>query len=121
MVPTVHRSHRGRLLRSRGLIVVASVLVVGLLQPVSAGATAATSPTAAQDSPSTTESDPTDAMSEAVGGGTRVEDLSQRTETVSTYANPDGTWTTEESPLPFRVQDDAGDWHEIDTNLVQRD
>lgn len=65
-----------------------------------------------------------DAVSAAVTArttGRRVEDVSQRTETTSVFANPDGSWTAESAPEPVRVQDDAGDWHPVDTSLVQRD
>jgi hypothetical protein len=50
-----------------------------------------------------------------------VEDLSQRSETGQVFANPDGTWTSEEAPGPVRVQDDAGAWHDTDLTLVERD
>lgn len=61
------------------------------------------------------------AMVSARVSGHRVEDLSQRTETTQVFANPDGTWTSEEAPGPVRVQDAAGGWHDIDTTLVERD
>jgi len=53
--------------------------------------------------------------------GHRVEDLSQRTETVQVFANADGTWTSEGTTEPERVQDDAGDWHALDTSLKPAD
>ncbi|MGN6132263.1 MAG: DNRLRE domain-containing protein, partial [Nocardioidaceae bacterium] len=57
-------------------------------------------------------------MSTARVMGHRVEDLSQRTETVRVYANPDGTWTSETASEPESVRDAAGTWHDIDTTLV---
>jgi RHS repeat-associated protein len=52
--------------------------------------------------------------------GERVEDLSQRTSTTQVFANADGTWTTEQSAGPVRVQDPGtGEWGSIDTTLVE--
>jgi len=48
-----------------------------------------------------------------------VEDLSQRTESTSTFVNPDGTWTTEDHGSPIRVMQD-GDWHDVDLDLVKQ-
>ncbi|HTY72031.1 MAG TPA: hypothetical protein VMI11_06345, partial [Actinomycetes bacterium] len=48
----------------------------------------------------------------------RVEDTSQRTEVSQTFANPDGTVTTETNQLPVRVQASDGSWQAIDTTLV---
>lgn len=59
-------------------------------------------------------------MITAESSGVRVEDIAQRTETSQTFANPNGTWTTEFSPEPQQVVDDAGAWHPIDTTLVER-
>jgi len=49
----------------------------------------------------------------------RVEILSERTETSSTWANPDGTLTTELSSGPVRFRDHAGAWRDIDVTLEQ--
>ena len=65
-----------------------------------------------------------DAMSASVTArvtGRQVEDLSKRSETTQVFANPDGSWTNETADGPVRVLDDAGEWHDIDTTLVQRD
>jgi RHS repeat-associated protein len=51
--------------------------------------------------------------------GSRVEILSERTETSSTYANPDGTLTTEQYAGPIRFRDGAGSWRDIDLTLEQ--
>ena len=48
----------------------------------------------------------------------RVEDPSQRDAMSSTFANPDGTWTTEVSPVPVNYRDDQGRWQPIDNRLV---
>lgn len=49
--------------------------------------------------------------------GSRVEILSERTETTSTYANPDGTLTSDIASGPVRVKTPSG-WQDIDTTLV---
>ncbi|MGW0703451.1 DNRLRE domain-containing protein [Streptomyces sp. NPDC002867] len=49
--------------------------------------------------------------------GKRVEALSERTETSSTWANPNGTLTTETASGPFRVKE-GGEWKQLDTTLV---
>ncbi|MEV5937089.1 RHS repeat-associated core domain-containing protein [Streptomyces sp. NPDC052079] len=52
--------------------------------------------------------------------GKRVEALSERTETSTTWANKDGSLTTELSAGPIRFQDGttAGDWRDVDLDLV---
>ncbi|WP_330304797.1 MULTISPECIES: DNRLRE domain-containing protein [unclassified Streptomyces] len=49
--------------------------------------------------------------------GERVELTSQRTESSTVYANPDGTLTAESYAGPIRVKDDGGTWQAIDTDL----
>lgn len=48
----------------------------------------------------------------------RVEDLSQRTESERTFANPDGTLTTEQFGDAVRIERD-GEWVDVDYDLVQ--
>jgi RHS repeat-associated protein len=53
--------------------------------------------------------------------GRRVEALSARTETSTTWANKDGSLTTELTAGPTRFRDEAtGKWRNVDLNLVQR-
>lgn len=47
----------------------------------------------------------------------RVEVTSERTESTTTYANADGTLTTEAKTQPFRIRRD-GEWIPVDTTLV---
>lgn len=61
------------------------------------------------------------AMVTARAQGSRVEDLSQRSEFGQVFANPDGTWTSELESDPVRVRDERGVWHGVDTTLVERD
>ncbi|MEU4268207.1 DNRLRE domain-containing protein [Streptomyces sp. NPDC026092] len=53
----------------------------------------------------------------AVLGGQRVEALAERTEVASTWANPDGTLTTETASTPVRIKE-AGVWKRLDTTLT---
>ncbi|NUW36777.1 DNRLRE domain-containing protein [Nonomuraea sp. SMC257] len=50
--------------------------------------------------------------------GTRVEVDSEKTDSSSLWANPDGTFTLETFPGPVRVKD-GGTWRPIDTSLVR--
>ncbi|MGW4698955.1 DNRLRE domain-containing protein [Streptomyces sp. NPDC004285] len=49
-------------------------------------------------------------------GGRKVEALAERTADSTTWANPDGTLTTETASAPFRVKE-AGVWKRLDTTL----
>ncbi|MGW0955774.1 polymorphic toxin-type HINT domain-containing protein [Streptomyces sp. NPDC002545] len=52
--------------------------------------------------------------------GKRVEALSERTETSTTWVNKDGSLTTELTAGPVRFTDEAtGQWREVDLDLVQ--
>lgn len=51
--------------------------------------------------------------------GKRVEALSERTETSTTWVNKDGSLTTEMTAGPVRFRDDAtGDWRDVNLDLV---
>ena len=47
----------------------------------------------------------------------RVEVLSDRTATAATFANPDGTFTSEINPHAVRVQNPNGSWSPVDSTL----
>ncbi|MEW1902297.1 DNRLRE domain-containing protein [Streptomyces sp. NPDC086147] len=52
--------------------------------------------------------------------GKRVEALSERTETSTTWANPDGTVTTDAASGPVRFRDRAtGSWRDVDVALTK--
>ncbi|TDO48499.1 RHS repeat-associated protein [Kribbella sp. VKM Ac-2527] len=51
--------------------------------------------------------------------GTRVEVESMRTETSSTWSNPDGTMTTDAHAAPIRFKGTTGAWRDIDLTLQQ--
>ncbi|MEW2131462.1 DNRLRE domain-containing protein [Streptomyces sp. NPDC005435] len=57
----------------------------------------------------------------AAASGERVEVADLRTESSTTFVNPDGSVTVESSTGPVRVKDDEGSWHDVDTTLVHRD
>ncbi|MCB5180393.1 ricin-type beta-trefoil lectin domain protein [Streptomyces antimicrobicus] len=60
------------------------------------------------------------AQAKASGRPTAVDRLT--TESSQTFANPDGTLTTDTTPVPQRVKDAAGNWRGIDATLrVQAD
>jgi hypothetical protein len=57
--------------------------------------------------------------------GSRVEVVAERDEFSSTFANPDGTMTTETSTAPMWFPDaaagpDQGGWRRVDLDLVER-
>lgn len=58
------------------------------------------------------------AMSTAREVRHRVEDLSARTPSSSTFANPDGTWTTESAAAATRAPSGSG-WAAIDSTVVK--
>ncbi|MGW1067145.1 DNRLRE domain-containing protein [Streptomyces aureus] len=62
-----------------------------------------------------------DARRRAAAFGERVEVVSLRTESSTTFVNPDGSVTVESSTGPIRVKDEDGTWHRVDTTLVHRD
>lgn len=108
---------------------VVAALVVSLLG-AAPGAVAA--PTSVDEPAAAAQASPADglegrpdsvsAMVTAQMVGERIEDLSQRTEEASVFANPDGTWTLEESSEAFRVEDvETGEWNDLDPALVERD
>ncbi|MFF3454539.1 DNRLRE domain-containing protein [Streptomyces sp. NPDC002730] len=53
--------------------------------------------------------------------GERVEVTALRTESSTTYVNPDGSVTEESTTGPTRVKDEDGAWRDVDTTLVHRD
>jgi len=57
------------------------------------------------------------ALAAARAQGSRVEALSDRTEFSQTFANPSGTMTLEQSPVPVRVHRPDGSWAPVDTTL----
>ncbi|MEU9144030.1 hypothetical protein, partial [Streptomyces sp. NPDC048349] len=50
--------------------------------------------------------------------GKRVEALSERTETTTTWVNKDGSLTSEVAAGPIRFKDAAGQWRDVDVDLT---
>ncbi len=111
-----------RPVRVAAFVATATLALTGIEATTAATAGAATGVAAADGSAENTSTRPdsVSAMVTARATGKRVEDLSQRAETELVFANPDGTWTSEADSEPTRMQDEAGEWHDIDTTLVER-
>ncbi len=95
--------------------IVAALLTITMLP---SGASAADP--AADDTPDTKVKERPDrvsAMSTAQAQKSRVEDLSARTPTTSSYANPDGSWTLDTYTAPIRTKGAGGDWVDLDPEL----
>ena len=82
---------------------------------------AAVTPRAASEAPPPPQQTREEAQKAARRSGQRVKVLDLTTETEQTWANPDGSWTTETATGPERVKGSDGAWHPIDTRLVERD
>lgn len=88
--------------------------------PQAAPALAATPAAASSGAALLARPDLPSAQSAARIEGTRVLIESETTETSKTYAEPNGTLTTESNPVPVRVRQGDG-WIDIDPTLVARD
>jgi RHS repeat-associated protein len=103
--------------------VVAGVLAVGLVAQVLGVPTAVAQqhqqPTSPAAAPVAERPDRPSALLTARVQRSRVEIASERTETSSTYANPDGTLTTQQYTGPIRFRDRAGNWRDIDVTWEQ--
>ena len=102
----------------RGLVCASAVaLGVTVVQVVDPAPAVAAPPTA----PETVSSRP-DVVSAGVSAraqGARVEVESLRTETSSTWANPDGTMTTQAHASQQRFKNAKGKWVEVDLSLTE--
>jgi RHS repeat-associated protein len=69
-----------------------------------------------------TAPDVVSARVQALATGSRVQVLSETTETSQTWVNPDGTFTTESTGGPARIADESAPngWRELDFTLVER-
>ncbi|MEV0961862.1 RHS repeat-associated core domain-containing protein [Streptomyces sp. NPDC049910] len=96
-------------------------MTVTLLDGASAAAAPPPQAPAAPKKPAATQAaDIPSARVAARLSGKRVEALSERTETSTTWANKDGSLTTELTAGPVRFLDDttAGGWRDVDLDLV---
>lgn len=106
-------------LATAALMVVEAAIVVGTTGQ--AVALASQQPAAVDTTPYPTEAaDLASAMVAARLSGKRVEALSERTESTTTWANPDGTATSDSASGPVRFRDKAtGAWRNIDVDLTK--
>lgn len=88
--------------------------------PVVASSAAAAEPDDTVGAGPLVRPDRVSAMVTARAAGKRVEDLSQGDAFTKVFANPDGSWTSETTPGPQRVRDDAGEWVGVDLTLVEQ-
>lgn len=98
----------------------ALALSVTLIDGTSAAIAAAPqAPTAQKNAAATQAADISSARVAARLLGKRVEALSERTETSKTWANKDGSLTTELTAGPVRFQDDVtSEWRDVNLDLV---
>nr|WP_184835144.1 DNRLRE domain-containing protein [Kribbella solani] len=114
------RSRRARVQLSRAVAIVVSfaLLVTGLEAQEKAVAAPAADPKP-QAAKVDSRPDLVSAVVSARSQGSRVEVESLRSETSSTWANPDGTMTTEAHAAPVRFKDAKGAWRSIDLTLAK--
>ncbi|MFF8607208.1 DNRLRE domain-containing protein [Streptomyces sp. NPDC015346] len=97
----------------------ALALTVGLLSSASAVAAEPARPTTVEKPTVTQAADIASARVAARLSGKRVEALSERTETSTTWVNKDGSLTTELTAGPVRFEDEStGEWRDVDLGLV---
>jgi RHS repeat-associated protein len=99
------------------LALVAALVEVIPFGPAPAQAAAVGPPATQSAAPVAERPDRPSALLTARVQGSRVEILSERTETTRTWANPDGTLTSDIASGPVRVNTSQG-WQDIDPTLV---
>ncbi|WP_433497692.1 LamG-like jellyroll fold domain-containing protein [Sphaerimonospora sp. CA-214678] len=118
----IHLSKSGALLRGyrRHTTPVAALVLTSSLV-VALPATAAPAPSPVSPSSAPAAADPVEAAKrEAKKQNKRIEITAARSETSTTFANPDGkTLHAELHSTPIRVKDKNGAWQPIDTRLVE--
>ncbi|MFJ4574736.1 DNRLRE domain-containing protein [Streptomyces sp. NPDC088846] len=119
----ISRRLRAVALATSALLVAEAVVTVG-----SAGNAVALSRSAPTQSTTTAPAagqglaeaqDPASAALAARLQNRRIEVLSARTETSTVWINPDGSTTEDTSSGPVRFRDEAGNWRDIDIDLVR--
>ncbi|WP_052852653.1 LamG domain-containing protein [Streptomyces avicenniae] len=102
----------------RGAERLATLLAVGVVLLSSAPAVAAAVPgDAVGDGPGVGPGPEAEALAEAERSGQPVEISGLTSETSRTFAEPDGSFTTEEHLRPVRVRDADGEWVDTDATL----
>ncbi|WRZ44412.1 DNRLRE domain-containing protein [Streptomyces sp. NBC_00151] len=108
----------GRLPRTTALLALSLTLLSGAVLTTPRPAVAAT-PAVSGPAGKLSAPDVPSALAEAKRSGKRVEALSERTETSTTWAGQDGSLTTELTAGPVRF-DRNGSWVTVDTDLTER-
>lgn len=98
------------------------VLAVGLLAPLNfAGPVLAAPPVTKDESVPPAPLTPAEqASAQARSSGQRVEVVAERTENELVFANPSGTFTSETTVGPQRVEQADGSWVDVDPTLYRR-
>jgi hypothetical protein len=121
LVFVLDRSQRARIQRFPRIV--AAVASVALLTTGIEAPELATAVPAADSKPVAPRVDSRpDVVSAAVSAraqGSRVEVESMRTETSTTWSNPDGTMTTDAHAAPIRFKDPSGAWQTVDLTLQE--
>ena len=107
----------GRVVRvSAGIV--AGALVVSLVGPVGAQAAVPSGPVSAVVTPVASAPDRYSAVVAATSQGSRVEILSEHTDSQRVWANPDGSFTVDAYAGPEFVEQSNGSWQDVNTQLV---
>lgn len=104
------------------IVVSFSLILIAVAAPPSHAATATGSPSV-KDAPAEKVAERPDRVSAMVTARvqkSRVEDVSARTPSTATFANPDGTWTTESYAGIVRSKVDEGSWVSVDPAVQKR-
>jgi hypothetical protein len=121
--PVVRFSTGAALAVSAALFVSTGISGTAIADPDYTTTTSTSVPDAAQAAPASdfTAPDPVSAQVDARAKGVKIEVLSELTDSSTTWANPDGTFTTEADSAPVRVADASqpSGWRSLDYTLQQ--
>lgn len=119
-IPVFGRGYR-RVLVSVSAVCVAALVVTGLPPEQAWGEDPPVVPSPQVSAPVSPETvDFPSAVVQARATGERVEVTAERTDSSTTWVNPDATVTTTQHAAPVRFQDAEGAWQEYDTTLVEQ-
>jgi hypothetical protein len=110
----------GLLSRARIRRLVAALTSVALVAGVAEAVTSVPAAAAPAAAPAGDVSEAPDGLSAQAAArrlGHRVEVSGMRSEATTTYAHPDGSFTSEAAPGPVRVRRADGSWAAVDTTL----
>jgi len=98
--------------------ILAGALVVSLVGPVGAQAAVPSGVVSAVVTPVASAPDRYSAVVAATSQGSRVEILSEHTDSQRVWANPDGSFTVDAYAGPEFVEQANGSWQDVNTQLV---